>query len=147
MPVQKLNLCAKCAKPLTYEQKLFFSCDKCGLAKSAIEDLAMFDEKYCGNCGSYLEYGKEIVLHGTSTHTKKLYLKKYNACSNCGNPISSVDEDEYFTCPQCGRVCCRMKKLPTFENDYCTHCEASLGIAKEEALAYMKENAVLTKED
>lgn len=48
MPVQKLNLCAKCAKPLTYEQKLFFSCDKCGLAKSAIEDLAMFDEKYCG---------------------------------------------------------------------------------------------------
>ena len=56
MPVQKLNLCAKCAKPLTYEQKLFFSCDKCGLAKSAIEDLAMFDEKYCGNCDKSVVY-------------------------------------------------------------------------------------------
>lgn len=41
---------------------------------------------------------------------------------------------KYFVCPQCGRACCRMEKLPAFENDYCTHCEASLVIAKEEAL-------------
>lgn len=68
---------------------------------------------------------------------KKMLLKKFYTCPNCGTAISG-EKKEFFACPDCGSALCSKEELRNFKHNYCGNCGYELTSAKEEALALVK---------